>query len=65
LSVETDANGWWAQVRDRNDSRTLYSAHRCSLGAAKIAATEFAVFRTMARRSPEAMAQDLPWKEYW
>jgi len=68
LSVETDAKGWNAQVRDGSDGRTVYSAHRCSLGAAKIAATEFAVFRLAGaawRKSPEALAQHLRWNEYW
>lgn len=68
LSVETDSNGWRSQVRDRQDGRTLYSAQRYSLGAAKIAATEFVAFGTtssMLQKSPEAMAQDLAWHECW
>ena len=68
LTVETDAEGWKAQVRDRNDGRTVYSARRCSLGAAKVAAAEFAVFRAgevVGSVSPEAMAQRLPWSAYW
>jgi len=43
----------------------LYSAHRCSLTAAKVAAAEFAAFRMaggMAPGTPESMAQQLPWQ---
>jgi hypothetical protein len=68
LSVETDAAGWKAQVRDRNDGRTLYSAYRCNPGAARLAATEFVVFRMAGAgeaKSPEAMSQHLRWNEYW
>src|SRR6476620_11007438 len=68
LSVETDAEGWRAEVRNRNDGRTLYSAHRCGPGAAKIAAAEFAVFETggaVPFKSPEALARHLSWNEYW
>jgi hypothetical protein len=68
LSVETDAAGWQARVLDGSDGRTVYSAQRCSLGAAKLAATEFAAFRTDVdgqRPSPEAVAQQLSWSAYW
>jgi hypothetical protein len=68
LSVETDAEGWKAQVRDRNDGRTVYSVRRCSLRAAQVAAAEFAVFRVgeaLGPISPEAMAQRLRWSAYW
>jgi hypothetical protein len=68
LFVETDAEGWKAQVHDRMDGRICYSAQRCNLPAAKIAATEFAVFGLageVERKSPEAMARHLRWNEYW
>jgi len=68
LSVETDAEGWKAQVRDPRDGRTVYSAHRCNLDAAKLAAAEFAAFRIASaadRKSPEALAQQLRWNAYW
>ena len=68
LSVETHPEGWQAQVRDRSNGRTLYSAHRCSLRAAKVAAAEYAVFGAVGaagQKTPEAMAQDLPWDESW
>jgi hypothetical protein len=68
LSVETDAGGWKAQVRDGHRGPTLYSAQRCSLSAAKVAAAEFAVFSTAgvtSSTSPEATAKFLRWNEYW
>jgi hypothetical protein len=68
LSVERDEEGWKAQVREPNDGRTLYTAHRYSLDAAKIAATEFAIFRKfdeIGPKNPEAMAQHLRWNESW
>src|SRR3954471_3657270 len=68
LSVELDPEGWKVDVRDRGRGRTLYSARRCSLRAAKSAAAEFATFQsaTPAREnSPESIAQRLEWNEYW
>ena len=68
LSVETDAEGWRAVVRTGEDSRTMYSARRCSLGAAKVAAAEFAMFQMGGAQpwmSPEAAARQLRWNEYW
>jgi hypothetical protein len=68
LVVETDAQGWKAGVRDRNDGRMLYSAYRCSLGAAKAAAVEFVVFLlagVIGQQSPEAITGHLRWNEYW
>ena len=67
LSVESDAGGWAVRVREPRGGRVLYSARRCSLASAKIAATEFAVLFTTGAggRTPEAMAQYLTWREYW
>ena len=68
LSVQTDADGWMAHVRATESGPELYSAYRCSLGAAKVAAAEFAAFRADAgapQKCPEAVAQQLPWKECW
>jgi hypothetical protein len=67
LSVQTEADGWIALVQDSEAGPGLYSASRCSLTAAKVAATEFAMFRMggATRTNPEAMAQQLPWKESW
>ena len=68
LLVQTGSEGWIGQVRDASDGRTLYSAQRCSLGAAKTAVSEFALFRTagdMSRKRPEAVAQELQWNPFW
>jgi hypothetical protein len=64
LSIECDAEGWRAEVRDR-DRRTVYSAHRCSERAAKLAAAEYVVFGTGSFRSPEELVRQLAWSEYW
>ena len=68
LSVETDVEGWRAEVRTGAEGHTMYSARRCSLGAAKVAATEFAMFQMAGVQStmtPEAAARQLRWHEYW
>jgi hypothetical protein len=67
LAVENAGDGWTAEVRDPHDGRTLYNARRCSLEAAKVATAEFAMFRVtvQARQTPEALARELRWKEYW
>ena len=66
LSVETGAEGWTAKVRDHG--RTLYSAQRSSRNAARAAAVEFALFRVAGGtscESPERLAGQLRWSEYW
>ncbi|HEY1338179.1 MAG TPA: hypothetical protein VGF59_11750 [Bryobacteraceae bacterium] len=66
LAVETDADGWTAQVTNALDGRTVYNARRCSLRAAQVAATEFALwFGGGGKASPEAVAGQLGWREYW
>jgi hypothetical protein len=67
LRVEADTEGWQARVLDRQGNRELYTARRCSARAAKVAATEFALFRTAATApgTPETVAQQLAWQEYW
>lgn len=68
LRVETDFQGWRAEVRGREDNQLLYSAHRCSLQAAKAAAAEIAIFRAsglLGTKRPEVLARQLPWAEYW
>lgn len=65
LLIESDAEGWRAEVRDAN-GRLLHSAHRCSVAAAKVAAAEFAVFETgSGSGSPEGLARQLSWNKYW
>jgi len=65
LSVEVDVDGWIGEVV--GGGGPLYRARRCSLGSAKIAAAEFAVWSggSTGRVSPEAMTQHLVWREYW
>jgi hypothetical protein len=67
LRVEAGAEGWTAEVRDQQDGRTLYNARRCSLEAAKVATAEFALFRVpgRGRQTPERLARELFWQEYW
>jgi len=66
LSIESDAEGWRAKVRGEN-GQELYSARRCNPWTAKVAAAEFAVFGThqFPDRSPEGLARQLSWNEYW
>jgi len=66
MSVETGAEGWTARVHQHG--RALYTAQRSSLHAAKIAAVEFALFRVAGgtwQESPERVAGQLRWSEYW
>jgi hypothetical protein len=67
LAVEMGSDGWTAEVRDLHDGRTLYNARRCSLDAAKAAIAEFALFAAAGpgRQSPEQLARELRWQEYW
>ena len=67
LSVESGAEGWNARVQ--HHGRTVYKAQRSSAAAAKSAAVEFALLLgasgTMCRESPERLARQLRWSEYW
>jgi hypothetical protein len=67
LAVETADEGWTAEVRDPRQGRTLYNARRCSLEAAKTATAEFAISVAAGQgpQSPEQLARELRWKEYW
>src|SRR5690348_10224429 len=67
LSVETDAEGWKAEVRDRKGGSTLYAAKRCSAVAAKVAAAEFALWSgtAMHERTAEVVSNHLAWREFW
>jgi len=67
LTVETGGDGWSAEVRDVRNGGTLYNARRCSLDAAKVALAEFAMFRAPAfpGQTPEKLARELSWTEYW
>ena len=65
LSVEVDSDGW--AVRVRKDGQSLYSARRCSLAAARVAAAEFTLASVGAagRYEPDALARDLVWRASW
>jgi len=66
LSVETDLEGWTATVR--RDGRSIYTAQRSSLEAARAAAVEFAAFRDAGPACWESLgraARHLEWHEYW
>ena len=64
LTVDTDADGWMACVRNCADV-TLYAAQRCSLRAAQSAATEFATYAGNSAGTPEAVARQLEWRVSW
>src|SRR3954463_10372068 len=68
MTVENVTGGWSVEVRDREQGKPLHAAHRCSLDAAKLAATEFAVVRMtggLGASTVEIMAKHLPWDEAW
>ena len=66
MTVESDADGWSVEVHERRDGKKVHSARRCSLDAAKLAATEFAVVRMtggLGAGTVDIMAKHLPWDE--
>ena len=66
MTVENANGGWKVEVHGRGEK--LHCAHRCSLDAAKLAATEFAVLRMTGgtgAATVEIMAKHLPWSESW
>jgi len=66
--VESDSNDWTLCVQDFENHRTLYTARRAQARAAKLMAAEFAVFRVFGGDSPvspDRLANDLQWQEYW
>jgi len=66
LSVESGSQQWTVRV---HDARTdLYTAHRSSARAAQAAGMEYAIFRVLgpaAGESPERLAQQVNWNQYW
>ena len=65
--VEADSGQWTLRVQDAGD-RTLYAARRGGRNAAQAAAAEFAIFRVMGpatRLSPERLAGEWKWQQYW
>jgi hypothetical protein len=68
FAVETDSDQWTLRVQDAVGSETLYTAHRSGAHAAQVAAAEFAIFRELgfdSRVSPDRLAGELKWQEYW
>ena len=68
FSVETDSSDWRLHVQDPAKNETLYTAYRGGMRAAKIAAAEFAIFEVLgpeSRVSPDRLAGELKWQEYW
>ena len=68
LSLETGSGDWVLRVQDATRRETLYTAHRGGVRAAQQAAAEFAIFRVLGPASPlspDRLAEELPWQEYW
>lgn len=68
VSVEDNSGDWTLRVQDSARSRTLYTAHRGAARAAQVAALEFAIFSVLgaaSRVSPDRLAKELNWQEYW
>lgn len=68
ISVEADSSQWTLRVQESGKNQTLYTAHRGGAGAAQVAAADFAIFRVLgpaSRVSPDRLAQELKWQEYW
>jgi hypothetical protein len=63
LKVESDASQWTLRVQDSSGATTLYTAHRSGAQAARMAAAEFAAFRS--HLSPDQLAGQLTWQHYW
>jgi hypothetical protein len=68
FSIESDSGDWTLRVQDPAHRETLYTAHRGGARAAQVAAAEFAIFRVLgpqSRVTPDRLAQELVWQEYW
>ena len=68
FSVENNSGDWTLRVQDPARSATLYTAHRGGARAAQVAALEFAIFFVLgaaSRVSPDRLATELTWQEYW
>jgi hypothetical protein len=61
FSVETDSNQWTLRARESGSGAALYTAHRSSAQAARLAAAEFAAFRGFGG----AANPELTWQPYW
>jgi hypothetical protein len=68
FSVETDSSDWTLSIQDYAKRETLYTARRAQAPAAQLVAAEFAVFRVLGHDSlvsPDRLAKELNWQEYW
>ena len=68
LAVETDAGDWALRIHDSAGRQTLYTARRPAVRAAQVAAAEFAIFQVLgpaSRVSPDRLAGEMNWQEYW
>lgn len=68
FAVENDASDWTLRVENSNGPATLYTARRSKVDAAQFAAADFAIFSVLggdSRVSPERLAKELNWQEYW
>lgn len=68
FSVESDSGNWTLRIQDPSKNQTLYTAHRGQARAAQLAAAEFAIFLVLGAQStfsPDRLARDLSWQEYW
>lgn len=63
LDVESDTSQWTLRIQDSAGAGILYTAHRSGAQAARLAAAEFAAFRSHV--SPEQLAGQLKWQHYW
>jgi len=66
--VEGETARWTLRVHRAEDSRPLYTAERCGIGAARAAAVEFGIFRELGPASAvnaSQLASELRWQEYW
>jgi hypothetical protein len=68
FSVEAGSNQWTLRVQDAARRETLYAAYRGGARAAQVAAAEFAIFRVLGHESqvsPDCLANELKWQEFW
>jgi hypothetical protein len=66
LAVESGASQWTVRVAE--SGKNLYEGFRSNAVAARIAALEFALFRTshaVSQKTAEHLAQELNWRKYW
>jgi hypothetical protein len=68
LPVENQSGDWTLCIRDSARGETLYTAQRSGVGAAQVAAVEFAACHELGPMSPvnaRSLAGELKRQEYW